>query len=206
MSVLEGRAVSYELGTPVGLSTSLEARRANSSPAGVRATTSMLFSRQLHLHRKRFFIAVLATYWSESTLGQACRSVRLISCLGCDSRRYSPKRRRSRPGARPLVLRARYDHKFNKVINYPIPSWSWLFCRQLHLPRGNSSFEKLSLYWFLMRTLYWFLMQSRFTLMQAPRPCPAQAREIDFFIVNLLVRIHSIIEMILVDRPRAMGV
>ena len=28
----------------------------------------------------------------------------------------------------------------------------------------------------------------------------------EFFIDNLLVRIHLIIEMILVDRPRAMGV
>ena len=30
--------------------------------------------------------------------------------------------------------------------------------------------------------------------------------EREFFFVNLLVRIHSIIEMILVDRPCAMGV
>ena len=30
--------------------------------------------------------------------------------------------------------------------------------------------------------------------------------ERDFFIDNLLVRIHLIIEMILVDMPRAMGV
>ena len=32
------------------------------------------------------------------------------------------------------------------------------------------------------------------------------ARESEFFIDNLLVRIHSIIEMILEDRPCAMGV
>jgi len=31
-------------------------------------------------------------------------------------------------------------------------------------------------------------------------------RESEFFIDNLLVRIHFAIEMILVDRPRAMGV
>ena len=34
----------------------------------------------------------------------------------------------------------------------------------------------------------------------------AQPAERDFFIDNLLVRIHLIIEMILVDRPCAMGV
>ena len=33
-----------------------------------------------------------------------------------------------------------------------------------------------------------------------------QERDREFFIDNLLVRIHLIIEMILVDRPRAMGV
>ena len=31
-------------------------------------------------------------------------------------------------------------------------------------------------------------------------------REREFFIVNLLVRLHLIVEMILVDRPCAMGV
>ena len=38
---------------------------------------------------------------------------------------------------------------------------------------------------------------------RAPR---RHAREREFFIHNLLVRIHLIIEMILVDRPCAMGV
>ena len=33
-----------------------------------------------------------------------------------------------------------------------------------------------------------------------------QQREREFFIDNLLVRIHLIIEMVSVDRPRAMGV
>ena len=40
----------------------------------------------------------------------------------------------------------------------------------------------------------------------AGRRSPRLAREREFFIDNLLVRIHLIIEMILVDRPRAMGV
>ena len=35
---------------------------------------------------------------------------------------------------------------------------------------------------------------------------PAGEREREFFIDNLLVRIHLIIEMILVDRPCAMGI
>ena len=47
------------------------------------------------------------------------------------------------------------------------------------------------------------------------KECPPQVteyvpegrgREREFFIENLLVRIHLIIETILVDRPRAMGV
>jgi hypothetical protein len=49
---------------------------------------------------------------------------------------------------------------------------------------------------------------------RAPKPpvsvrvvvVPATRREREFFIDNLLARIHLIIEMILVDRPCAMGV
>jgi len=37
-------------------------------------------------------------------------------------------------------------------------------------------------------------------------PCSADGRQREFFIDNLLVRIHLIIEMLLVDRPCAMGV
>ena len=37
-------------------------------------------------------------------------------------------------------------------------------------------------------------------------PLTTDQREREFFIDNLLVRIHLIIEMILVDRPCAMGV
>jgi len=36
--------------------------------------------------------------------------------------------------------------------------------------------------------------------------CEGWSREREFFIDNLLVRIHLIVEMILVDRPCAMGV
>ena len=36
-------------------------------------------------------------------------------------------------------------------------------------------------------------------------PQPATTREKEFIIDNLLVRIHEIVEMILVDRPCAMG-
>ena len=40
-----------------------------------------------------------------------------------------------------------------------------------------------------------------------PRECaPRHAAEREFFIDNLLVRIHLILEIILVDRPCAMGV
>ena len=39
-----------------------------------------------------------------------------------------------------------------------------------------------------------------------PLACAQHAREREFFIVNLLVRIHFIIAMILVDRPCAVGV
>jgi len=40
---------------------------------------------------------------------------------------------------------------------------------------------------------------------KVPTP-PLEARQREFFIDNLLVRIHLIIEMLLVDRPCAKGV
>jgi len=42
--------------------------------------------------------------------------------------------------------------------------------------------------------------------MPPKKECAILQREREFFIDNLLVRIHLIIEMVLVDRPCAMGV
>jgi len=54
-----------------------------------------------------------------------------------------------------------------------------------------------------------FYVVNCITQIHEDQKCPrinAQVEERDFFIVNLLVRIHSIIETIMVDRPCAMGV
>jgi hypothetical protein len=42
-------------------------------------------------------------------------------------------------------------------------------------------------------------------LLNAEKPLVTPNREREFFVDNLVVRIHFIIEMILVDRPCAMG-
>ena len=51
-----------------------------------------------------------------------------------------------------------------------------------------------------------FLLQLEQVVLQLFAHLRTRGREREFFIDNLLVRIHLIIEMVLVDRPCAMGV